>query len=59
MAYALGKKRATVMIDNEMAKRAFEGMYGVWNFLLKKEARSRRHKKNIKKISLDNKRDHC
>ena len=49
MAYAVGRKRATVMIDNEMAKRAFEAMYGVWDFMLKKEANSRRRKKHCRK----------
>ncbi len=49
MAYAVGKKNATVMIDNEMAKRAFDAMYGVWSLLLEKEARSRRRKHCHKK----------
>ena len=59
MAYAVGKKVATVMIDNEMAKRAFEAMYGVWSLLLEKEARSRRRANSMKKISVDRRGRSC
>jgi hypothetical protein len=51
-----GKKKHIVRIDDEMAKRAFDAMYGVWDYLLKKEARSRRRKKRLQKVGIDNKR---
>ena len=47
-----GKKKHIVKIDHAMAERAFAAMYGVWNLMVKKEARSRRRKDLKKKIGL-------
>ncbi len=59
MAYAIGKNKSVKMIDSDMGKRAFDAMYGVHAYLVEKEARSRRHKKNIKKILVDNTAKSC
>lgn len=46
-----GKRKHIVKIDHDMAERAFAALYGVHNYLLKKECRHRRRMKKNKKVT--------